>query len=55
LPVRRVAHTQVFPGYDNIVRRHPAAGRILRALTYTAERTPLHIFGLSHLLVVEKT
>jgi SAM-dependent methyltransferase len=55
LPVRQVAHTQVFPGYDNIVRRHPAAGRILRALTYTAERTPLRMVGLSHLLVVEKT
>jgi SAM-dependent methyltransferase len=55
LPVRVVVHTQVFPGYDNIVKRRPAVGRILRALTYTAERTPLRIFGLSHLLVVEKT
>jgi len=54
LPARVVAHTQIFPGYDNIVRRRPAVGRILRALTYTAERTPLRIFGLSHLLVVEK-
>ena len=55
LPVRVVVHTQIFPGYDNIVKRRPAVGRILRALTYTAERTPLRIFGLSHLLVVEKT
>ena len=55
LPVRVVAHTQIFPGYDNIVKRRPAVGRILRALTYAAERTPLRIFGLSHLLVVEKT
>jgi SAM-dependent methyltransferase len=55
LPVRVVVHTQIFPGYDNIVKRRPAVGRILRALTYTAERTPLRVFGLSHLLVVEKT
>lgn len=55
LPVRVVVHTQVFPGYDNIVKRRPVVGRILRALTYTAERTPLRVFGLSHLLVVEKT
>ncbi len=54
LPVHVVVHTQIFPGYDNIVKRHPAVGRILRALTYTAERTPLRVFGLSHLLVVEK-
>jgi len=55
LPVRVVVHTQIFPGYDNVVRRRPLVGRILRALTYTAEHTPLRIFGLSHLLVVEKT
>jgi SAM-dependent methyltransferase len=55
LPVRQVVHTQIFPGYDKIVERHPAMGKILRALTYTAERTPLRIFGLSHLLIVEKT
>lgn len=54
LRVRPVVHTQVFPGYDNIVHRRPAMGRLLRSLTYTAERTPLRIMGLSHLLVVEK-
>ncbi len=55
LPVRVVVHTQVYPGYDNIVKRRPALGRVLRALTYGAERTPFRLFGLSHLLVVEKT
>ncbi len=54
LPMRVVHHTQVFPGYDNIVARAPALGRTLRALTYALERTPLRIFGLSHLLVVER-
>jgi SAM-dependent methyltransferase len=55
LPVRVVAHTQVFPGYDKIVRRQPSAGRVLRRLTYFMEGSPLRRLGLSHLLVVEKT
>ena len=54
LPVRVVYHTVIFPGYDNIVARAPILGRILRAITYALERTPLKAFGLSHLLVVEK-
>jgi SAM-dependent methyltransferase len=55
LPVSVVVHTQIYPGYDNVLKRRPALGRVLRALTYAAERTPLRLFGLSHLLVVEKT
>ncbi|MCC7352933.1 MAG: class I SAM-dependent methyltransferase [Anaerolineae bacterium] len=54
LPVRVVTHTQVYPGYDNVVARHPRLGRALRAVTYAAERTPLRAFGLSHFLVLEK-
>jgi len=55
LPVRVVAHTQIYPGYDKIAGRRPVLGRLLRAVTYLLENTPLRIFGLSHLLVVEKT
>jgi SAM-dependent methyltransferase len=53
-PMRVVHHTVIFPGYDNIVARAPALGRVLRAITYALERTPLRVFGLSHLWVVEK-
>ncbi len=53
LPVRAVVHTQIYPGYDNILARYPRLGRLLQALTYTAERTPLRCFGLSHFLVLE--
>jgi len=53
-PVRVVVHTQIFPGYDNIVRRYPTAGRWVRRITYAFEQLPLRVFGLSHLLVVEK-
>jgi SAM-dependent methyltransferase len=54
LPVHIVHHTCIFPGYDNVLARSPALGRVLRGLTYTLERTPLRAFGLSHLLVVER-
>jgi len=54
LPARIVHHTQIYPGYDNILARRPALGRLLRRVTYGLERTPLRAFGLSHFLVVEK-
>ncbi len=54
LPVRIIRHTQIYPGYDNIVARRPQLGRVLRYLTYRFEQTPLRLFGLSHLLVAEK-
>ncbi|PWH18855.1 MAG: class I SAM-dependent methyltransferase, partial [Ardenticatenia bacterium] len=55
LPVHVVAHTRIYPGYDNLVRRWPALGRVVRWLSYRLERTPLRLLGLSHFLVVEKT
>lgn len=53
-PVRIVEHTQIYPGYDNLVRRKPALGMWLRRATYALESSPLAVFGISHLLVVEK-
>ena len=55
LPVKIITHTQIYPGYDNILARRPATGRLLRRVTYALEQTPLRVFGLSHLLVIEKT
>lgn len=52
-PVTILTHTQIYPGYDNIVARAPGAGKILRTLTYALEQTPLRIFGLSHFLVLK--
>jgi len=54
-PHRVVVHTQVYPGYDNIAYRHPTVARFLRNATYALEKTPLRMFGLSHLLVVERS
>ncbi len=55
LPVRVVIQRTVYPGFDNIVARRPAVGRLARALSYQFEKWPLcDRFGLSHFLVVEK-
>jgi SAM-dependent methyltransferase len=55
LPVKVRIHTQIYPGYDNIVARRPRLGRMLQTLTYSLERTPLQAIGLSHFLVLEVT
>lgn len=55
LPYQIVVHMQIYPGYDNIAYRHPNAAKLLRDLTYALENTPLRVFGLSHLLILEKT
>jgi SAM-dependent methyltransferase len=54
-PVRVVMHRRVYGGYDNIIARLGTPGRILRDTLYRLEGTPLDRFGLSHLLVIEKT
>ena len=54
LPVREVAHSRVFGGYDNIAARLGAPGRVLRDGLHRAEGTPLDVLGLSHLLVLER-
>jgi len=54
LPVRIVTHTRIFGGYDNLIRKFGPLGKLIRGALYAAERTPLNVLGLSHLLVVEK-
>ena len=52
-PVRTVVHTQIYPGYDNIIARRPALGRAVQTATYALEHTPLRHLGLSHFLVLQ--
>jgi SAM-dependent methyltransferase len=54
LPIRTVHHSQIYPGFDNVVARAPTLGRLVRNVLYALERTPFRAFGLSHLLVMEK-
>jgi len=52
--LRVVAQTQIFPGFDNIVARRPGLGRLLRAILYRLEHTPLRVMGLSHFVVATR-
>lgn len=54
LPVRFIRRTIIFGGYDNIIRRLPLLGKLLRAILQFLEKTPLRALGLSHFWVVEK-
>jgi SAM-dependent methyltransferase len=54
-PARVVTHRRIYGGYDNIIARLGGAGKIIRDTLYKLEGTPLDVFGLSHLLVMEKT
>ncbi len=54
LPITIISHTQIYPGYDKIVQQKPRLGNLLRQITYAFEQTPCQLFGLSHLLVIEK-
>jgi SAM-dependent methyltransferase len=53
LPVQAIHHGRIYGGYDNIARRSPMLGRLVRLL-YALEATPLQMFGLSHFLVLQK-
>ena len=54
LPVAVVYHGRIFGGYDNIEHRLPTLGKTIKKTLYAAEKTPLSVFGLSHLLVLQK-
>lgn len=54
LPVRILHHGRIFGGYDNIARRWPRTGSLIRRSLYAAEHSPMSALGLSHFLVVEK-
>ncbi len=54
LGVTVVHHGRIFGGYDNIEYRLPRLGKRLKKTLYAAEKTPLAVLGLSHLLVLQK-
>lgn len=55
LPVRVVHHRRIYGGYDNLIARLGTPMRWARNILYLFEGTPFDTWGLSHLLVVEKT
>lgn len=54
-PVKVIHHSRVYGGYDNIIARLGKPARWVRDGLYQLEQTPLDTWGLSHLVIVEKT
>jgi ubiquinone/menaquinone biosynthesis C-methylase UbiE len=54
LSVQVVAHTYVYPGFDNFAARSKFVGGLLRRVFYFFEHTSLQRLGLSHFLVARK-
>jgi hypothetical protein len=52
--LKLVEQRVIFGAYDNLIARWPRPGAWLRAALQALERTPLRVFGLSHLWVLEK-
>ncbi|MEP7103931.1 MAG: class I SAM-dependent methyltransferase [Candidatus Dojkabacteria bacterium] len=49
-----VKYTQIFPGFDGAVRRLGLVGKLIQKTFLFLEKTPLHIFGISHFVIVRK-
>ncbi len=54
-PAKVIHHSRIYGGYDNIIARLGRPAQLIRDTLYRLERTPLDTWGLSHLLIVEKT
>ena len=46
--------TTVFGAYDNIIKKRPLLGKMLRAFLHFIEKTPLNRMGLSHFWILRK-
>lgn len=51
---KKIVHRGVFPGFDKLSSRIPIIGPLFVKFFRIFEKTPLHRFGISHFLVVEK-
>lgn len=49
-----IYHKHIFPGFDGMVRRFGIFGKAVQKFFHLLEKTPLHWFGISHFVVVEK-
>jgi len=54
LPLVPIHRTIIFGGYDNLIRRAPGIGQVIRSILQALENTPLRGLGLSHFQVLAK-
>lgn len=55
LPIEFVYHKHVFSGFDGLARKFGFVGKAIQRFFHLLEKTPLHFFGISHLIIVRKT
>ena len=51
---KKIAYRGVFPGFDKLKSKIPVIGHIISIFFNLLGKTPLHRFGISHFLIVEK-
>jgi len=54
LPLKIERIETIFGAYDNIIEKLPLLGKMLRAVIYVIEKTPLNRLGLSHFWILRK-
>lgn len=47
-------HKHVFSGFDGLARRFGRIGKFIQSFFHNLEKTPLHFFGISHLVIAKK-
>jgi ubiquinone/menaquinone biosynthesis C-methylase UbiE len=55
LPLKRVHHSRIYGGYDNIIAKLGTPAKLIRDFLYLWEATPLDTWALSHFVIMEKT
>lgn len=54
LPFKIERTATIFGAYDNVIEKQPLLGKMLRAVIYFLEKTPINRLGLSHFWVMRK-
>jgi SAM-dependent methyltransferase len=54
LPIKTERAATIFGAYDNIIKKQPLLGKMLRAVLHLVEKTPINRLGLSHFWVLRK-
>ncbi len=49
-----IYHKHIFPGFDGLTRRFGIVGKLIQKFFHLIEKTPLHFFGISHLVIAKK-
>jgi len=51
---KKIAYRRIFPGFDKLAAKIPIFGKLIQLIFLFLNKTPLRIFGISHMVVLEK-